>query len=276
MRILLIGDIVGKPGRQIVQQALTGLRAERKLDLVIANAENAAGGSGLTPAIYRELLAAGIDVITLGDHIYRRSEIVSVLETETNIVKPANFPSEAPGREFAVVATPNGSLAVISLLGRVFMRPVDCPFKAADRVLSMLPSDVRVVIVDFHAEATSDKQLMGRYLDGRVSAVLGTHTHVVTADECILPGGTAFQCDVGMTGPHDGVLGRRYDRVMETTLTFTPTHFEVAQGDPRLCGTIVAVDAASGRATAIERLRIDRAEALRFAESVRPPRVLEL
>lgn len=277
MRILLIGDIVGKPGRQIVQQALRGLRLERGLDFVIANAENAAGGSGLTPAIYRELMAAGVDVVTLGDHIYRRSEIVSVLESEPNIVKPANFPVDAPGREFAVVSTKHGvAVAVISLLGRVFMRPVDCPFKAADRVLSLLPGDVKVVVVDIHAEATSDKQLLGRYLDGRASAVLGTHTHVPTADECILPGGTAFQCDVGMTGPYDSVLGRRYDRVLETTVTFNPTQFEVAHGDPRLCGSIVDIDAETGRATAIERVRVNQAEAARLAASNRPPRVLEL
>lgn len=277
MRILLIGDIVGKPGRQIVQQALRGLRAERGLNLVIANAENAAGGSGLTPAIYRELLAAGVDVVTMGDHIYRRNEIADVLTKENNIVKPANFPPEAPGKDVAIVAAANDvQVAVISVLGRVFMRPVDCPFKAVDRVLSGLPEEVRVRVVDVHAEATSDKQLLGRYLDGRVSAVLGTHTHVPTADECVLPGGTAYQSDVGMTGPYDSVLGRRYDRVLETTVTFNPTHFEVAQGDPRLCGAIVDVDPATGRATAIERVRVDQSQAARMAAAARPPRVLEL
>jgi metallophosphoesterase (TIGR00282 family) len=277
MRILLIGDIVGKPGRQIVQQALRGLRAERGLDLVIANAENAAGGSGLTPAIYRELLAAGVDAVTLGDHIYRRNEIADVLTKEANIVKPANYPPEAPGRDVAVVTAANGvQVAVISLLGRVFMRPVDCPFKAADRVLASLPDDVRVRVVDVHAEATSDKQLLGRYLDGRVSAVLGTHTHVPTADESVFPGGTAYQSDVGMTGPYDSVLGRRYDRVLETTVTFNPTHFEVAHGDPRLCGAIVDIDPVTGRATAIERVCVNQSEASRLAAAVRAPRVLEL
>jgi 2',3'-cyclic-nucleotide 2'-phosphodiesterase len=277
MRILLIGDIVGKPGRQIVQQALKGLRQEKQIDFVIANGENAAGGSGLTPAIYRELLAAGVDAVTLGDHIYRRNEIVSVLEKESNIVKPANYPAEAPGKDFAVVPTKDGiSVGVISLLGRVFMRPVDCPFKAADRVLAAAPSEVKVIIVDFHAEATSDKQLLGRYLDGRVSAILGTHTHVPTADECILPGGSAFQCDVGMTGPYDSVLGRRYDRVAETTITFNPTHFEVAHGDPRLCGSLVDVDPETGKATAIERIRVNQAEATRLNALLKPPRVLEL
>ncbi|HEX3658452.1 MAG TPA: TIGR00282 family metallophosphoesterase [Pirellulales bacterium] len=258
MRILLIGDIVGKPGRRIIEQVLPDLIRQEPLDLVIANGENAAAGSGITPAIYRQLLAAGVDCVTLGDHIFRRSEISSVLASESNIVKPANFPPEAPGREFAVVEARGGTrVAVISLLGRVFMRPVDCPWAAADRVLAQLPAEIKVIVVDFHAEATSDKQLMGRHLDGRVSAVLGTHTHVPTADEAILPGGTAFQCDVGMTGPYESILGRRIDRVMEATRTFVPAQFEVAEKDVRLCGSIVDVDEQTGRAIAIRRLRID-------------------
>src|SRR5436190_11749162 len=243
MRLLLIGDIVGKPGRQIVCRSVKPLVEREQLDLVVANAENTAGGSGIAPPIFHELIEAGVDVITLGDHIYRRSEIYDVLRTETRIVKPANYPSEALGAEYAVVQARNGvSVAVFSLLGRVFMRPVDCPFKAADRVLNSLPKDVRVILLDFHGEATSDKQLMGRYLDGRVTAVLGTHTHVATADEQIFPGGTAFQCDVGMTGPHESILGLRIDRVLETTRTFMPTQFEVATGDVRLCVTIVEAD----------------------------------
>jgi 2',3'-cyclic-nucleotide 2'-phosphodiesterase len=261
MRLLLIGDVVGKPGRQIIVRALSGLIRRENLDLVVANAENAAGGSGITPEIYRELIAAGIDCVTLGDHIYRRREIEPVLLRCANIVKPANFPPEAAGRDFAVVNSRSGvPVAVISLLGRVFMRPVDCPWKAVDRVLAALPAEVKVVLVDIHAEATSDKQLMGRYLDGRVSAVLGTHTHVATADEQVFPGGTAFQCDVGMTGPHESVLGRRVECVMDATLTFLPTHFEVATGDVRLHGTIVDVDPATGRAHAIRRLVVTMAE----------------
>lgn len=268
MRVLLIGDIVGKPGRSIVARALRGLIESESLDLVVANAENSAGGSGLTPANYQELIAAGVDCVTLGDHIYRRREIASVLETQANIVKPANFPPQAPGREFAVVQSRGGvKVAVISLLGRVFMRPVDCPWAAADRVLAQLPADVSVILVDFHAEATSDKQLMGRYLDGRVSAVLGTHTHVPTADEQVFPGGTAFQCDVGMTGPYDSILGRRVDRVMEATLTFNPTHFEVAGDDVRLSGSIVDIEPATGKATAIRRLMITMAEADQIARA---------
>jgi 2',3'-cyclic-nucleotide 2'-phosphodiesterase len=265
VRILLIGDIVGKPGRQICLQAIRGLRIEEQLDVVVANAENVAGGSGLTPAIYYELIAAGIDGITLGDHVYKRREIFPILQSERKIVRPGNYPADAPGHDFAVLHTHNHvRVAIFTLLGRVFMPPVDCPFQAADRVLSSLPPDVRVILLDFHAEATSDKQLMGRYLDGRVSAVLGTHTHVPTADEQILPGGTAFQCDVGMTGPHESILGRRIDRVMETTRTFRPTHYDVATSDVRLNGAIVDIDPETGRATAIRRICIDEATAKRL------------
>lgn len=267
MRMLLIGDIVGKPGRQVVVRALKGLIAREQLDLVVANAENAAGGSGLTPAIYQELRSAGVDAITMGDHIYRRSELEPILRSHDDIVKPANFPADAPGRECALVTARNGvRVGVVSLLGRVFMRPVDCPFQAADRVLATMPGDILVRLIDFHAEATSDKQLLGRFLDGRVSAVLGTHTHVATADEQILPGGTAFQCDVGMTGPHESILGRRIDRVLGTTLTFNPSPFDVATGDVRLNGAIVDVDAATGRATGICRLSVTMAEAERLSD----------
>jgi len=262
VRILHIGDVVGKPGRRIVSLALPGLRDRERIDFVVCNGENAASGSGITPANYQEIIEAGVDCITLGDHIYRRKEIGRILQTKTDIVKPANFPAEAPGRDHALLdAAPGVRVAVLSLMGRVFMKPVDCPFKAADRVLKNLPGDVKVILVDFHAEATSDKQLMGRYLDGRVSSVLGTHTHVTTADEQILPGGTAFQCDLGMTGPHDSILGRRYDRVIETTVTFHPTPFDVASEGIELHGSIVEIDERSGRAAAIRRVRIDLPEA---------------
>ena len=255
MRLMLIGDIVGKPGRTITVRAVPILREQYQLDLIVANAENAAGGSGLTPAIYRELVEAGVDCITLGDHIYRRREITTILESQSNIVKPANYPGGAPGRNWAVVSAANDvPVAVFSLLGRVFMQPVDCPWTAADRVLSELPAEVKVILLDFHAEATSDMQLMGRYLDGRVSAVLGTHTHVPTADEQILAGGTAHQCDVGMTGPYESILGRRIERVLETTRTFRPTYFEVAKNDVRLSATMIDVDAESGKATAVQRI----------------------
>ena len=260
MKLLFIGDVVGKPGRKMIRKGVPLLRKREAIDLVIVNAENAAGGSGLTPSNYREIISAGVDCITLGDHIYRRREISAVLESENNIVKPANYPPEAPGKEFVVVTTAQGTqVAVFSLLGRVFLKPVDCPFHAADRVLAQIPGDVKIKILDFHAEATSDKQLMGRYLDGKVSAVLGTHTHVATADEQLLPGGTAFQCDVGMTGPYESILGRRIDRVMETTVTGCPTPFDVATDDVRLAGAIVDIDVESGLATSIRRisLRLD-------------------
>ncbi len=267
MRILFIGDIVGKPGRNICTQALRGLRAEENLDLVIANAENAAGGSGLTPDIYYELLNSGIDGITLGDHAFRRKEVFSILQSERRLIRPANYPAQAPGQGAMVLrARDQTPVGVMVLLGRVFMPPVDCPFQAADRVLAAFPPEVRVIIVDFHAEATSDKQLLGRHLDGRVSAVLGTHTHVVTADECILPKGTAFQCDVGMTGPHESILGRRIDRVLETVRTFRPNHYDVATDDVRLNGSIVEVDAESGRAISIRRVSINQAAAKRLEQ----------
>lgn len=268
MRILLIGDIVGKPGRQIVIQGVASIREREAVDFVIANAENADGGSGLTVAHYRALIDAGVDCITLGDHIYRRFEIASVLESETNIVKPANFPTDAPGRTWTVVEARDGTpVCVFSLLGRVFMRPVDCPFRAADRVLSEIPGHAKIRVLDFHAEATSDMQVMGRHLDGRVSAVLGTHTHVATADEQIFPGGTAFQCDVGMTGPHESILGRRIDRVLETTITFRPTQFHVAKGDVKLNGTLVDVDPANGKALAIRRLSVTKNEVDRMNQA---------
>ena len=261
VRILFIGDIVGKPGRDIVCAAVNGLKAELNLDLVVANAENAAAGSGITPSIYRELVRGGLDAMTLGDHIYRRKEIYSILENEPNIVKPANLPTEAVGREFAVIEARNGiKVAIACFLGRLFMKPIDSPWHAADRVLASIPADVKIRLFDFHAEATSEMQLMGRYLDGRATAVLGTHTHVPTADECIFPGGTAFQCDVGMTGPFESIIGRRIDRVLETTLTGLPTEFDVAIKDVRLCGTIITADPETGRATAIERLCVTEAD----------------
>jgi 2',3'-cyclic-nucleotide 2'-phosphodiesterase len=257
VRILFIGDVVGKPGQRIVQRKLPEIRRRERINLVIANGENAADGSGITPAIFRKLRDAGVDCVTLGDHIYRRSEIYPVLESDPAVVKPANYPRSAPGKPWTIVSGDNGiPVAVFCLMGRVYMKPVDCPFSAADRVLQDLPADVLVRFVDFHAEATSDKQVMGRFLDGKVTAVLGTHTHVPTADEEIFPGGTAFQCDVGMTGPHHSIIGRKIERVLETTITFRPTQFQVATHDVRLNGTIVDVNPATGKAVRIARLQV--------------------
>jgi metallophosphoesterase (TIGR00282 family) len=256
MRLLFIGDIVGTPGVTFVRRALPVMIAREGIDLVIANAENAANGSGLTPNLYRRLREAGVDLVTLGDHVYKKAEIIATLETDEHICKPANFPPDAPGREFAVATARDGStVAALCVLGRTFMRPVDCPFRAADRVLTALAGQTRCIVVDVHAEATADKYLLGHYLKGRVSAVLGTHTHVPTADEQILPGGTAFISDVGMTGPYDSILGRRIDRVLSTTLTFVPSAFDVASDDPRLAGAVVDVDPATGQSQAIRRIR---------------------
>ena len=257
MRVLFIGDIVGQPGVQMVVRAVPSLREREKIDLVVANAENAAGGSGLTPALYRRLRSAGVDALTMGDHIYKKQEIVGVMQEDAPVCKPANFPPEAPGKDFAVVtAQGSAALGVFTVLGRLFTRPVDCPFRAADRVLKELAGRVQCILVDMHAEATGEKALMGRYLDGRVSAVIGTHTHVPTADECILPGGTAFLTDTGMTGPYESILGRRIDRVLQTTLTFMPSAFDVATGDPRLAGAIVEIDSATGKAVSIRRVMV--------------------
>lgn len=264
MRVLHIGDIVGRPGRRIVKMALPSLRKQLSLDFVVANGENSADGSGITPDNYSELIKCGVDCVTLGDHIYRRRQIIPVLARESRILKPANYPITSPGRGWVTLpASDSGGtpVAVLSLIGRVFMKPVDCPFAAAERVLAELPSQVKIILVDFHAEATSDMQLMGRFLDGRVSSILGTHTHVTTADEQILPGGTAFQCDIGMTGPHDSIIGRRVAAVLEATTTFSPVPFEVATDDCRLSGTLVEIDKCSGKATSIERLSVTEAEA---------------
>jgi 2',3'-cyclic-nucleotide 2'-phosphodiesterase len=258
MRLLFIGDIVGPPGITFVRRALPLFIPHEKIDLVVANAENAAGGSGLTAALYRKIRAAGVDLVTLGDHIYKKAEIIPTLNSDDRVCKPANYPPDAPGKEFVLATARDGTVAAaFCVQGRTFMRSADCPFLAANRVLAALEGKTKVIVVDAHAEATADKYLIGHHLKGRVSAVLGTHTHVPTADEQILPGGTAFISDVGMTGPYDGVLGRRVDRVLSTTVTFIPSPFDVATGDPRLGGAIVDIDATTGKASAIRRVMLD-------------------
>jgi 2',3'-cyclic-nucleotide 2'-phosphodiesterase len=265
LKILFIGDVVGAPGRKIVGQVLPRLIHRWELGLVVCNAENAAGGSGLTVKCHEDLVEAGVDVFTLGDHVYRKDEVFSLFERTNRLLRPANFPTDSPGEEKVIVEAKDGTpVGVFTVLGRTFMKPVDCPFRAADRVLEQMSRNARVIVVDVHAEATSDKQLLGRYLDGRVSAVLGTHTHVATADEQILPRGTAYQTDVGMTGPHDSILGRRYDRVLAATLTFVPHYFDVATGDPRLNCALIEVDTDSGRALGIRRVAINQVEAHRL------------
>lgn len=250
-------------------QWATKLKQQLHLSALIVNAENSADGSGLTIKDYQRLTDSGVDMITMGDHIYRKREIMEVLKSKTNIVRPANFPATSVGRGWQVFQLSDGfRLYVVSLLGRVFMKPVDCPFHAAERVLQEIQEfeesqsskkttpelTKRYIWIDFHAEATSDKQVLGRLLDGRVTAILGTHTHVATADEQILPQGTAFQCDVGMTGPFESILGRKIEPVLEATLTLNPVSFTVGTRDVRLSGTWVDACRATGLATAIGRI----------------------
>jgi metallophosphoesterase (TIGR00282 family) len=265
LSVFFIGDVVGAPGRKIVCQVLPRIVPRWKIGLVVCNAENAAGGSGLTQRSFEELSESGVDVMTMGDHVYRKDEIFQIFERRGDVLRPANYPSDSPGPELAIATARDGTrVAVFTLLGRTYMKPVDCPFRAADRVLDRIGADARVVIVDIHAEATSDKQLLGRYLDGRVSAALGTHTHVATADEQIQKNGTAYQTDVGMTGPHDSILGRRYDRVLSATLSCVPAYFDVASGDVRLNGALVTVDPETGHALSIRRVSINQADAQRL------------
>jgi 2',3'-cyclic-nucleotide 2'-phosphodiesterase len=265
LKILFIGDVVGAPGRKIVSQLLPRLIPRWGLGLVVCNAENSAGGSGLTVKCHEELIEAGVDVMTMGDHVYRKDEIFQVFDRTDKVLRAANYPPDSPGPELAMAEARDGTMvAVFTVLGRTFMKPVDCPFRASDRILDRIGGDARVVIVDIHAEATSDKQLLARYLDGRISAALGTHTHVATADEQVLKHGTAFQTDVGMTGPHDSILGRRYDRVLSATLTCVPSHFDVASGDPRLNGALVTIDPLTGRALSISRVSFNQDDTQRL------------
>ena len=258
VNILCIGDVVGKPGRGMVADHLGDLIRDRQIDLVICNAENAAGGSGLTPAMFRKLRHYGVDVVTMGDHVYRKAELVAVLGSSDRIVRPANLAASAAGKTAVVVATKSGlhQVGVACLLGQMFMKASDSPWSTVDRILAEMPPDVRIRVIDFHADATSEKVAMGWHLAGRASIVFGTHTHVPTADAAVLPGGTAFISDVGMTGPYDGVLGRRKERVLSALTTSMPTQFHVASGDPRLCAVLAAVDPETGLAESIERVEI--------------------
>jgi hypothetical protein len=258
MRLLIIGDIVGRPGKHACSQIVPRLISERGIDCVIANAENAAAGSGLTPPMFGKLRHYGIDVCTMGDHIYRRREVLPLLASSDRIVRPANMPPEAVGLEVAVIQARNGQpVAVFSLLGRTYMNVrADCPFHAADRILSQLDGDIKTVVVDVHAEVTSEKVALGWYLDGRVTAVVGTHTHIQTADERILPRGTAYITDLGMTGPYDSVLGRDKDAVVKSLVTGVPQQYTVATEDARVCGVIVETDDQAGQARRIERINI--------------------
>lgn len=255
MKILMVGDIVGEPGRKIFAGTVKKFREEGLVDFVVANGENAAGGKGITGAIAEELLSAGADVITLGDHTWDRREVVNYLQTSENVIRPANFPPGSAGKGFITVDSAWGPVMVINLIGRVFMQSHDCPYRTVDSILENHRGLGSVVIVDIHAEATSEKVVMGRYLDGRVSCVAGTHTHVQTSDEQVLPGGTGYITDLGMTGPKDSAIGRDLKSVTSMLLTGMPHHFKVATGNVMLEGVIVDVDPETGRASGIKRVR---------------------
>jgi len=258
LKILCIGDIVGRPGRRIVADKLKQLVKAHDIDCVVANAENAAGGSGLTPQIYNKLLRYGVNIVTLGDHAYRKRDIIKTLETADNICRPANFSEQAAGRGFAVYKTSKGpTVAVVALIGRLFMKPADCPYHAADKILPKIEQQADIIIVDFHAEATSEKIAMSYHLDGRVSLCFGTHTHVVTADERILSKGTAYITDIGMTGAHDSVLGRGNESVLKSFRTQMPFPFEIATGDVKMNTILVAVDSHTKQAESIKRITVD-------------------
>lgn len=255
MKILFIGDIVGSPGRKIVHDRLTDILAQRSIDLCIANGENSASGFGITPRLAEELFASGVEVITGGNHIWDRKEIFEFFPHEPRLLRPANFPNGSPGKGLFVGRAKNGvGYAVLNLQGRTFMTPIDDPFRIASEQLAQIPSDVKVVLVDMHAEATSEKQAMGWFLDGKVSIVLGTHTHVQTADNHVLPAGTAYITDVGMTGPHDSVIGMDKTGIVQRFLDGMPARFSVAEGDIQMNAVLIDVDESTGRAHSIERL----------------------
>jgi metallophosphoesterase (TIGR00282 family) len=258
INILCIGDIVGPAGRGMLADHLHGLIAEHNVDLVVCNAENAAGGSGLTPQLFQKLLRYGVDVVTLGDHCFRKSEIIKDLKDSDRILRPANLTVKAPGRRWTLVPTKSGAhqVAVVCLLGQMFMGSADSPWAAADDILAEIGDQTPLRVVDFHAEATSEKVAVGWHLNGRASIVFGTHTHVPTADARVLDKGTAHVSDLGMTGPYESVLGRKADCVLGFLTTGVPRRFDLADGDPRLVGLLTAVDAETGRAESVEVITI--------------------
>ena len=259
VKILCLGDIVGKPGRLALQELLPKLIEDRGIDLVVANAENAAGGSGLSPPIFEKILRTGVDVCTMGDHTFRKREVIPILEQSDRLVRPANFPAVpvVPGKGLTfALSRSKVKVAVMNVMGRVFMPPSDDPFRIIDGVLASLPSETTVRIVDVHAEATSEKVAMGWHLDGRVSAVCGTHTHVQTADERILPGGTAYLTDLGMTGSYAGVIGMNKADVLARFTSVTARRAEHSSGDVRICAAVLDIDEETGRARNIERLNL--------------------
>lgn len=255
VKILFIGDIIGKPGRQALSRELHRLVDRHTIDIIIANGENAAGGFGLTPEVAKELFNQGIHLLTSGNHIWDKKEQVATILADPRIIRPANYPAGAPGIGSTVLTTPGGvKVAVLNLEGRVYMKSLECPFRTADREIAKLQNETRIILVDFHAEATSEKSALGWYLDGRVSAVIGTHTHVQTADERLLPQGTAFLSDAGMTGSFDSVIGMGVEETLHRFLTQLPAKFEVAKKNIRLNAVVIGVDEQSGKAVSIERI----------------------
>jgi hypothetical protein len=257
MNILFIGDIMGEPGRRVLLKHLSKVIQDYHIDLVVGNGENAAGGFGITPDIAEELFDLGLSAITLGNHAWDKREAMEYLQKESRVIRPANYPDGVPGKGTCVIETAQGErLGVLQLMGRVFMPMVDCPFRVAERELAQLTTQTDYILVDMHAETTSEKMAMGYFLDGKVSVVLGTHTHVQTADEQILPQGTGYLTDVGMTGPVKSVIGMKYNLVIQKFLTQLPRRFEVAPGPSVLCAAVVELDRETGKTTHISRLRI--------------------
>lgn len=256
MKLLFVGDVVGKVGRKLLKRELPKLISRWNPEVVVVNVENAAGGFGLTAEVWRELSSLPVDVFTSGNHVWDKKETMDILDEEPHLLRPANYPDGNPGRGLCVIKSRRAGLpvAILNLQGRIFMAPIDSPFRTADRLLAGLPSEVKVILVDMHAEATSEKQALGWYLDGKVTAVVGTHTHVPTADERILPQGTAFITDVGMTGAYQGVIGFRPKEVLERFLQATPRALEPANAGGALAGVVITVNPQNGRATEIQRI----------------------
>ena len=268
MKLLFIGDICGKPGRELIRRGLAGLVAHHRADFVIANVENAAAGFGITPDLAEDLAGYGIAVMTTGNHVWDKKEIYPYFAQQPRLLRPANFPAGAPGKGSVVAHTRDGiAIGVINVMGRIFMTPLDDPFTSVLREIEAVKREASIVFVDFHAEATSEKVAMGWHLDGRVTAIVGTHTHVQTADERVLPRGTAYITDVGFTGPHDSVIGVERQAALGRFLSAMPQRFETATENPRLNGVVITCDPATGRASAIERVNVSSADLERLAET---------
>lgn len=255
IKVLMVGDTVGKPGRKACQEIIPRLRESEPLDFVVVNGENLAGGSSVTKETIQEIFNCGVDVITSGDHIYKNKEAIQILEENPRVLRPINYPKQNPGRGFVVATTAHGvKIAVMNVMGRVFLQNLDCPFRSVEAAVNSVKNETSVILLDIHAEATSEKVAMGWFLDGRVSAVVGTHTHIQTADETILPNGTAYLTDLGMTGPYKSVLGRDIQQILAKFMTQIPNRTEVATEDVRLCGAIIEINAATGKALSIKRV----------------------